>query len=136
MLGQISMPPRISIGSRMAGKLGSVSSARFTLPEDPRYLKLSMKETKSEGSSFSSTSLRNVTLGSQPDTTIFASISSPLSRVTPTARPSFTRTWATPALQRISAPWLRAALAMVSLTPPVPPSCEPQAVKAPSSSPM
>ncbi len=65
-----------------------------------------------------------------------APISSPDSRTTPVARPSRTVMCATGASVRISAPNERAADAMASLTPPVPPRGMPQARNAPSISPM
>ncbi len=64
--------PRSNDGFFMAVNFGNPSSARFTLPDEPRNLKLSMARTKSGGSSFSSTSLRKLTRGSQPETTVLA----------------------------------------------------------------
>ena len=74
--------------------------------------------------------------GSRLDTTVLARNSSPFSSATPSARPFLTMTLLTPALQRISAPKLRAADAIASLTAPVPPLAKPQARNTPSSSPM
>ena len=77
-----------------------------------------------------------MTRGSALERTASASIVSPDSSVTPTARPPRTSIAATGASVRISAPWARAAAAMARLTPPVPPRGMPQARKAPSISPM
>ena len=77
-----------------------------------------------------------MTLASVEARTTRASISSPDSSTTPVARPSRTRMRATGASVRISAPNAAAALAMASLTPPVPPRGMPQARNAPSISPM
>ena len=73
---------------------------------------------------------------SRLESTVPASISSPDSRTTPVALPPLTSIRATGASVRISAPSDRAADAMASDTPPVPPRGMPHARNAPSISPM
>ena len=53
--------------SGMQVNVGSESSARFTLPDEPRNLKRSMSATKSSGRSSASSSCRNVRRGSRLD---------------------------------------------------------------------
>ena len=65
---------------------------------------------------------RNVRFGSAPETTARAAISSPLARTTALTLPSLTRTRATSASVRISAPAARAAAAMASESAPMPPA--------------
>ena len=72
MFGAIGIDPFRSELSGISLNSGIPSRARFSFPEEPRYLNLSIRSTRSAGSSFSSTSLRKVTLGSAPDTTVFA----------------------------------------------------------------
>ena len=81
-----------------------------------------------------------MTFASADESTVDASISSPLSSTTPVARvvpwPVDVRILATGASVRISAPSAWAARAIAYDTPPVPPLGMPQARKAPSISPM
>ena len=108
----------------------------FTLPDEPRNLNRRISASNSGSSVPGSTSLRNVRLASSELRTASARISSPSSRTTPIARPSFVRIRSTGASSRISAPSARAALPIALLTPPVPPFGMPQARNAPSISPM
>src|SRR6266576_5158743 len=68
-------------------KLGSASSARFTLPDEPRNLKRLISPTNSAGRESDSSSWRNVRRGSRLDTMVLARNSSPY--VPPTARVGF-----------------------------------------------
>ena len=83
-----------------------------------------------------SSSLRNVRFESTDESTASASMTSPLSSVTPVVRPPFTSMRATGASVRISTPSESAALAIAFDTPPVPPLGMPHARNAPSISPM
>ena len=74
--------------------------------------------------------------GSTLEATAAASISSPLSRATPVARPFLTTILEIGASVRISTPASRAAPAIALLIAPVPPREKPQERKAPSISPM
>src|SRR4029453_13047422 len=137
MLGEIEIAPRRwGPGPGIHVKLGSASSARLTLPEEPRYLYRRTPSTKSDGRSRSSMNFRKVRFGSTLDATTLAAISSPFSRTTPVARPFFVRMRLTDASVRISTPYSRAAAAIAFETAPVPPRDNPHDLKAPSISPM
>ena len=107
----------------------------FTTPE--RVFQRSMSVTKSEGSSFRSSSSRKAIFGWIVVTTQGAWISSPLASATPTARPSRVRIFLTRALVRTSQPKASAERRIESDTPPMPPSWNPHDPRCPSpTSPM
>ena len=129
-------PRRCSPSPGRQVKSGSRSTARLTLPDEPRNLNRRTSSSNDGSSVPDSSSPRNVRLESSDDRIESAWISSPDSRATPTARPPLTMMLATGALSRISAPSACAALPIALLTLPVPPLGMPQARKAPSISPM
>src|SRR5882724_506303 len=136
-LGEIESAPRKcapSPGRHLNS--GRPSNARFTFPDEPRYLYLFTSSRNSPGSSFGSRNLSNVKCGSTLDETTLAASSSPLCNATPHARPFFTIIFATPAFVRISTPASRAAAAMAFEIAPVPPRLNPHDRNAPSISPM
>ncbi len=129
-------PRRCSPSPGSPLKSGRRSTARLTLPDEPRNLKR-RTSSSNEGSSVPGSSRpRNVRLESSDDRIESAWISSPDSSATPTARPPLTMTFATGASVRISAPSARAASPIALLIPPVPPLGMPHARNAPSISPM
>jgi hypothetical protein len=127
------VPPWIS-GSKAGRQVnwGSRSTARLTLTVPLRVFQRSMSATKSPGSSARSTCSRKVIRGWVAATTTSVASSSPPSRTTPVTRPSLVVMRRTGAEVRISAPNERAAPAMASLTPPMPPSANPQLPSLPS----
>ena len=136
-LGEIEIAPRRCVPAPgRHRKSGSASSARFTLPEDPRNLYRRTSSRNSAGSSSGSRNFSNVKCGSTPDDTTVAEISSPSSSATPVARPFLARILLTEAFVRISAPASCAAAAMAFEMAPVPPRLKPQERNAPSISPM
>src|SRR5208337_1292041 len=71
--GEIEIAPRrCAPGPGMALKLGSASSAMFTLPEEPRYLKRLMSSRKSGGRCSASMNLLKVSRGSTLDEIVSA----------------------------------------------------------------
>src|SRR5882724_11801101 len=136
-LGEIESAPRKCAPS--PGKhlnSGSPSRARFTFPDDPRYLYRRTSCKNSGGNSLGSKNFSNVRCGSTLDETTFAVSSSPLCSATPHARPSLTVIFATLALVRISTPASRAAAAIALEIAPVPPRLNPHDRNAPSISPI
>src|SRR6202451_1115598 len=125
--GEIEIAPRrCAPGPGMALKLGRASSAMFTLPEDPRYLKRLMSSRKSAGRCSASMNLLKVSLGSTLEEIVSAQISSPLARTTPLALPSLIMIFAMAACVRISTPASRAASPMAFEIAPVPPRANTQ----------
>ena len=115
---------------------GSASTARFTLPDEPRYR---IRRRSARGLGVEQARLEQVEEGpSRIDAREHVPGGDLLAAVEHHAGRSAVATSmrATGASVRISAPASRAALAIASLTPPVPPSGMPQARNAPSISPM
>ena len=117
-------------------KVGNPSKAIFNFPEEPRILKFLALDTTSDGKSFSSIILRNVRFGSRFETTMFAAISSPLLKATPTALFPLTIICSTSESTRISPPKDRNDEANASETAPMPPRAKPHAPTVPSTSPI
>jgi hypothetical protein len=133
-----SAPRRCSVVSEFGSAVnsGSPSSARFTLPLEPRNRNRSTPSVKDRSSAPFGVSFRNVCRASRLERTTSARSSSPSSRATPVTRSPSTRSDPTVVRHRISAPAARAALPMAFDTPPVPPRGMPHARNAPSISPM
>src|SRR5215207_7503161 len=120
----------------IAVRSGSSESARLTLAEGLRFLKVPSSPTSSSGRCCAPSSERSVVWGWAPETTTPASILVPSDRVTPVVRTPTTPMAATSALVRISAPAALAEAAIASETPPIPPRTKPQPPVTPSISPI
>src|SRR2546427_206779 len=112
-LGEMEIAPRrCAPGPGKQRKSGRASSARLTLPDEPRNLYRWSSSRNSLGSCSASIILRKVWCGSTLEEMTWPRISSPLASATPVARPFLTRMRAIGAWVRISTPASRAAAAM------------------------
>src|ERR1700730_17833500 len=85
--------PSEATASVRAGKLGRSPRARWTLATVPLQRKFLMRWANVGSSCDGSRRWKKVRLGSTPETTALAGISSPLARTRPLTAPSLTRMW-------------------------------------------